>query len=158
MEFEGSSLDHDVMEILIKGHTHREVDEQMMAVVEKMDNNDCTDLPALVAISDQEVEVRVDDYTDLPALVTISDNDEEEDDQKPAPKPQRTGRSWFQFESAVEVGSNLNQRDLDIEFVEIDGMDQKKSVDWKSSDCIVVQLGLGKWLKTDSELIEYHFY
>ena len=28
--------------------------------------------------------------------------------------------------------------------VEIDGMDQKKSVDWKSSDCIVVPLGLGK--------------
>jgi hypothetical protein len=37
-------------------------------------------------------------------------------------------------------------------------MDQEKSVDWKSSDCIVVQLGLGKWLKTNSELIEHHFY
>ena len=126
-------------------------------------------------------------YTDLPALVAISDTDEEEDDQKPAPKPQRT----------VEVGSNLNQRDLDIEFVEvlarnleegrsvftqpvalliaeetvanrfsdheveIDGMDQKKSVDWKSSVPFLikghthrevdelhrgamVQLGLGK--------------
>ena len=95
MEFEGSSLDHDVMEILIKGHTHREVDELML-----VNNNDCTDMPALVEISDQEVEEGVDDYTDLPALVAISDNDEEEDDQKPAPKPQRTGRSWFQFESA----------------------------------------------------------
>jgi hypothetical protein len=42
----------------------------MLAVVENMDNNDCTDMPALDANSDQEVEeveFRVDDYTDLPA-------------------------------------------------------------------------------------------
>ena len=117
MESEGSSLDHDVMEILIKGHTHREVDELML-----VDNNDCTDMPALVEISDQEVEegeVLVDDYTDLTALVAISDHE-------------------------VEIRP--------------DGMDQEKSVDWKSSDCIVVQRGLGKWLKANSELIEYHFY
>ena len=88
MNSEGSSLDDDVvwpapalwtssalwtapaLVFLIRGHTHREVDEQMLAVVENMDNNDCTDMPALVAISDQEVEeveFRVDDYTDLPA-------------------------------------------------------------------------------------------
>ena len=88
MNSEGSSLDDDVLRpapalwtssalwtapalvFLIRGHTHREVDEQMLAVVENMDNNDCTDMPALVAISDQEVEeveFRVDDYTDLPA-------------------------------------------------------------------------------------------
>ena len=75
MESEGSSLDHDVMEILIKGHTHREVDELML-----VDNNDCTDMPALVEISDQEVEegeVLVDDYTDLTALVAISDHEVE---------------------------------------------------------------------------------
>ena len=101
MESEGSSLDHDVMEILIKGHTHREVDELML-----VNNTDCTYMPALV--DDQEVEegkVLVDDYTDLPALIAISDHE-------------------------VEIRP--------------DGMDQKKSVDWKSSDCIVVQLGLGK--------------
>jgi hypothetical protein len=72
MESEGSSLDHDVMEILIKGHTHREVDELML-----VNNNDCTDMPALVEISDQEVEEGVDDYTDLPALVAISDDEVE---------------------------------------------------------------------------------
>ena len=67
MESEGSSLG---FQFLIRGHTHREVDEQMLAVVDNMDNNDCTDMPALVAISDQEVEeveFRVDDHTDLPA-------------------------------------------------------------------------------------------
>ena len=44
----------------------------MLAVVDNMDNNDCTDMPALVAISDQEVEeveIGVDDYTDLPELI-----------------------------------------------------------------------------------------
>ena len=67
MESEGSSLDYDGMVFLIKGHTHREVDELML-----VDNNDCTDMPALVAISDQEVEeveIGVDDYTDLPELI-----------------------------------------------------------------------------------------
>ena len=62
MESEGSSLDYDGMVFLIK-----EVDELML-----VDNNDCTDMPALVAISDQEVEeveIGVDDYTDLPELI-----------------------------------------------------------------------------------------
>ena len=66
MESEGSSLDYDGMVLWWNG-THRDVDELML-----VDNNDCTYMPALVAIFDQEVEeveIGVDDYTDLPELI-----------------------------------------------------------------------------------------
>ena len=103
MESEGSSLDHDVMEILIKGHTHREVDELML-----VNNNDCTDMPALVEISDQEVEEGVDDYTDLPALVAISDHEVEIRPDGMDMKKSVEWKSWL-HRGATDWGSDLRQ-------------------------------------------------
>ena len=87
-------------------------------------------------------------YATMPDLVDDEDSgsddgDKEEDDQRPAPKPQRTGPAVESDEPAqpymtymlnpraqsvhvradyvlpCEVGSNLNQRVLDVEFVEV---------------------------------------
>jgi hypothetical protein len=122
MESEGTDMPSDVAP-LIEGHTIREVDE-------------LADLPGLGENSDSEVEDVDCEVALRQGHLTLSRNISE--------------REILRLQSVHVRAENLNQRDLDIEFVEVldheveirpDGMDQEKSVD---GNCIVVQLGLGK--------------
>ena len=94
---------------LFEGHTIREVDE-------------LADLPGLGENSDSKVEDVDCEVALRQGHLTLSRNISE--------------REILRLQSVHVRAENLNQRDLDIEFVhevEIrpDGMDQEKSVDWK---------------------------